>query len=218
MGTATPVGPPVRVAGAVAVEVPPAERDDDVRRRAARGERGRGLLADCDELRAREGVVQEVSEPRNPRGGLKREELVAREARGHEERPGALTEDVVDVALNLVRPAHVLRQYAGGENVVRDHRLGAHVPEVGVAVVDAVLHEHADVVHVERVDVVRPHLVHDDDEHARRAFARGLRGCGRHETDGEDEQHQGELSEPASHFSSPCSPRDWSDATRRTAR
>ena len=146
--------------------------------------------------------MEEVAEPRDARGGLQREELVAREARGDEERARALEEHVVDVAVHLVRPAHVLREHAGREDVVRDHGLGAHVPEVGVPVVDAVLAQHAHVVHVEEVDVLGPHLVQDDDQHAGRPVARGLRGRGHRKADCENEERQAKPSEPASHDSS----------------
>ena len=170
---------PVVDAVAVAVEVAAGERDRDVAGRAVRRVDGVVLLADGDELGARLLGVQVVGELRVALVADQRVELVARQRAGDPHRVRARAEHVVAVAERLVGPAHVLREPAAGDHVVRDHGLGRHVAEVGVLEVDAVAHQGAHVAHVELVDEVRPELVEHEDQDPLGRLRLPVSPCGR---------------------------------------
>jgi hypothetical protein len=83
---------------------------------------------------------------------------------------GALAgpQHVADVAVDLVRPALVLREHAARDDVVADDRRRRHVPEDRARISHAVIHQGSDRVHVEALDEVGAHLVDDDDQHTTR--------------------------------------------------
>ena len=84
----------------------------------------------------------------------------------------------VRVAIDLVRPAHVLREQAARDHVVADHGLGGHVADDRVREGRALALELLHVLHVVAADRVRPRLVEDDD-HDPGGRVRRLRGGAR---------------------------------------
>ena len=130
--------------------------------------RGRSLLRDRDELRrSAETVVEVVGQLLVAAVLDQRLELAAGHARRDVVVAGR-TEHAVDVAVDLVRPAHVLREQAARDHVVADHGLGGHVTHERVREADPVLHQRLDVLHVVALDGVGPRLVEHDDQHPRR--------------------------------------------------
>ena len=109
------------------------------------------------------------------RRGREEPEVVARHARGHVVGIGAAAEDVVLVAVDLVRPAHVLRQLSARDHVVADHGLGRHVADDRVREVLALALQLLDVGHPVASDRVRTRLVQHDDQHPLRGLVRLLR-------------------------------------------
>ena len=134
------------------------------RRRPSARLDGVRLLTDGDELRARERRVQVVGELRVALVAHERAEVVEPEVAGDVHRVGALAEDVVGVAVGLVDPAHVLRDWPGDDHVVADHGLGRHVAEVGFLKSVPASRSAPEVRHVELVGVLRDHLVEQHDQ------------------------------------------------------
>ena len=117
-------------------------------------------------------------------------ELRAGHARGHVVR-ARRAEHVRRVPVDLVRPAHVLREQAARDHVVADHGLRRHVTDQGVREARAPALERLHVLHAVAVDRVRPRLVEHDDHHVRGPIGR-LRGRRehRHRRQRNDQRHE----------------------------
>ena len=153
-----------------------------------------------------------------------RVELREREVTRHPHVPGAAPEQVLGISIGFVDPAHVLGEQSRDDHVVADDRLRAHVSEVGVLEVRALVAEPLEIRHVEPVRVLRPHLVEEDDQDARRLArvmpagpalsTRALRARSGRRADTDDERDRRRHEEPTpdpSHDSAP--PRLHDDTT-----
>ena len=181
VGTPSPAGPrQVRSSGlvrhVVAVRVAAAERDPHVRSRPAHRVHGVVLLPDRRHHLARERRVQVVGQLGIALVLDQGVELCESHRTG-DVAVGRRHEQALLVGIPLVGPAHVLGQHAAGHHVVGDDGLGGHVPEVGVRVRRAAAHQPLDVLHVERVDELRPELVEHDLHHTSRAVGMPCLPC-----------------------------------------
>ena len=135
------------------------------------------LLADVGDDRARELVVQVVTELGVVHGLDELEVVGGPEVADGHDLVRAVAEDVLGVADRLVRPAHVPWVQAADHDVVADDRFRGHVADPGVRVVDAPVLEPEHVLHVVLLGVARLHLVHDHEHHpGRLCRQRGARG------------------------------------------
>jgi hypothetical protein len=134
----------------------------DIGRGRGGGLDGVALLADDNERRARKLRVHIISEL----GVLdESREVGQRQIAREMKRIDAKAEQIVGIAQHGVCPAHVARQLARNDDIVRNHSFRAHVSEHRLLEPDARVAQALKIGHREGVGVLRNHLVEKNDQY-----------------------------------------------------